>query len=389
MNILLIKNVFLSSELKNKKDILIVNNEIAKIARNIDLKPLESLFKDSIITINAEGATAIPGFIDGHSHLLGASGEAGYGTRAPEITLHSLVSSGITTVVGLLGYDSLTRSLKSLYAKIKAFENEGLTARMLTGSYHLPLITITKNLKNDIYFFPEIIGAGEIAVSDQRSSYPEVLELRRIIGDIVFSAKAKGQKGVVIFHTGRGEDGLEIIEKLVTETDVPAENLILTHVNRSLNVMSQAKKLADLGCFVDISALYFQKKNLFPSPEEAIKELRKISIPLNKILISTDSGCYIENNVLTQPVWLYKAFRNSVKEKILTLQEAVKVFSANPARALGFNSKGEIKEGKDADILLIDRDLNLFTVIAKGKTVMLNKKLIINDYANGQKYETI
>lgn len=45
-----------------------------------------------------------------HVHITGGGGEAGPASRCPEAQLSKLISAGITTVVGVTGTDSVTRS---------------------------------------------------------------------------------------------------------------------------------------------------------------------------------------------------------------------------------------------------------------------------------------
>ena len=114
----------------------------------------------------------VPGFIDPHEHLLGGSGEEGWASQTPEIALSEIVAGGITTVVGCLGTDTTTKTMPGLLAKAKAFNDEGLTAYIYSGGYNVPPITLTGSVRTDMLFVPEVIGAGEIAISDARSTEP-------------------------------------------------------------------------------------------------------------------------------------------------------------------------------------------------------------------------
>ena len=51
----------------------------------------------------------------------------------------------------------------------------------------------------------------------------------------------------------------------------------------------------------------------------------------------------------------------------LTLEEAVKLTSANPARILGLSDKGSLEQGKDADIVVLDHHLQVLMTIIGGK----------------------
>jgi len=57
--------------------------------------------------VDAAGRVTIPGLIDGHVHVTGGGGEAGFRTRVPALPLSRFTTAGITTVVGLLGTDDV------------------------------------------------------------------------------------------------------------------------------------------------------------------------------------------------------------------------------------------------------------------------------------------
>ena len=61
--------------------------------------------------LDAEGKILTPGFLDQHVHITGGGGEGSFHTRTPELQMSELVENGITTVVGLLGTDGITRSV--------------------------------------------------------------------------------------------------------------------------------------------------------------------------------------------------------------------------------------------------------------------------------------
>lgn len=61
------------------------------------------------------------------------------------------------------------------------------------------------------------------------------------------------------------------------------------------------------------------------------------------------------------------AVRNAMKFGGLSIREAVRLASANPARLLGFKNKGEIKVGNDADIILLDSGYNVCFTMVEGR----------------------
>src|SRR5690554_7289765 len=70
--------------------------------------------------IDARGLLAVPGFIDQHVHITGGGGEGSFKTRVPPLRFTDCVQAGVTTLVGLLGTDGITRSVEDLVAKTKA-----------------------------------------------------------------------------------------------------------------------------------------------------------------------------------------------------------------------------------------------------------------------------
>jgi beta-aspartyl-dipeptidase (metallo-type) len=59
------------------------------------------------------------------------------------------------------------------------------------------------------------------------------------------------------------------------------------------------------------------------------------------------------------------------------LEKALLPITKNVAKILKLTDKGTLSVGMDADIVLLDQDLNIDTVIAKGKILMLNKEQIV------------
>ncbi len=121
--ITILKNAMVyAPEFLGKKDILIAGEKIIAIADSI---PQFELVKE---VIDCEGKILTPGLIDQHIHIIGAGGKHGFGSMTPEIMLSELIACGTTTVMGLLGTDGSARNIKTLYAKVKSLETEGISA---------------------------------------------------------------------------------------------------------------------------------------------------------------------------------------------------------------------------------------------------------------------
>src|SRR5262245_13392228 len=90
-------------------DLLVCGETIAAIAPSIYSRGLPG----PILVEELAGALVVPGFVDGHIHLVGGGGGEGYGSRLPEIWLSDLTRAGITTVVGAPGLDTASKSLET------------------------------------------------------------------------------------------------------------------------------------------------------------------------------------------------------------------------------------------------------------------------------------
>ena len=97
-------NVYAPEKL-GKKDILIEGEKILLMQDTIE--GYEGL--PGVETYDLEGKTVVPAYIDMHVHITGGGGEQGPASRVPESQLSEFFKNGITTVVGLLGTDGVTR----------------------------------------------------------------------------------------------------------------------------------------------------------------------------------------------------------------------------------------------------------------------------------------
>ena len=185
-------------------DVLIEGNKIAAIEK--DLSAWTGL--PGIEVIDADGKALVPGYIDIHEHITGGGGEGGFTTRVPEAPVSCLAESGVTTVVGLLGTDGITRSLENLLAKAREFEEAGITCRVLTGSYGYPPVTLTGSVEKDIVLVDLIIGV-KTSASDHRSSNITAEELIRLATDARRGGMLSGKAGIVTVHMGSGKDALD------------------------------------------------------------------------------------------------------------------------------------------------------------------------------------
>jgi beta-aspartyl-dipeptidase (metallo-type) len=372
-------NVYAPQKL-GRKDILIAGRVIARIADRIEL-PAE--FKPRII--HAKGKTIVPGLVDLHVHLLGGGGEAGPWSRTPEISLSKITRAGVTTVIGLLGTDDVSRRPETLLAKAMQLEQEGISAWIYSGSYQLPLATITGGLRKDLALIPKVVGVGEVAVSDHRSSQPSFDELCRIAAEARVGGMLGGKAGLVHLHLGAGPRRLEPVFRLATETEIPIGQILPTHLNRTQALMEHAIEFAKMGGNIDITASG-RDLPFHPTSVEAIQMALEAGVRVDQITLSSDSNGSMpifdaKGNVVKLGVGdiqcLFDDWR-MLLEAGLSMEDSLKIVAANPARRVGlFESKGSLEAGKDADLLILGRKLNIEDVLAKGRLMVHKQALSI------------
>ena len=64
---------------------------------------------DDVCVLDVPGCILTPGLVDLHVHIIGGGGEAGPSSCTPSSQLSDFLDAGITTVVGVLGTDCVTR----------------------------------------------------------------------------------------------------------------------------------------------------------------------------------------------------------------------------------------------------------------------------------------
>ena len=371
----IIKNVNVyAPEKLGKKDILIAGGKICQISDNLDIP--ESW---EVEVIGGEGLIATPGFIDSHVHILGGGGEGGFGNRTPEATLSGLTRWGITTVVGCLGTDGYGRDLTALIAKIKGLREQGITAYGYTGNYQIPVRTLTGSITQDIMVVDEFIGTGEIAISDHRSSQPTYDEFLRVCADTRIGGILSGKAGIINIHLGDSPRKMDMILRAIEETEIPSTQFLPTHVNRNAALFDQAVEYAKLGGTVDFTGNEDIDYWVTVSDEvrvcDGIKRMLDEGISSDLFTISSD-GQFLGIG-MGQSSCLLKEVRECVQRENIPLEIAIKAITANPARVLCLDTKGQIKEGYDADLCIMTEDLNIHTVIAKGQVMVKDGEPVV------------
>jgi beta-aspartyl-dipeptidase (metallo-type) len=327
-------------------------------------------------TCDLEGQRLIPGLIDGHAHLTGGGGEAGFGSRVLPVPHEQFLNAGITTVVGVLGTDDTTRDTRSLVSQALYLRDHGVNAWCHTGGYHVPPVTFTGNVRDDIVFLDPVIGVGEVAISDHRSSQPTLEELLRIASDAHVAGLITGKAGILHLHLGDGERGLDLVRRALSETELPPRVFNPTHINRRKALFDEALDLARQGCTVDITA--------FPAEETcsedelaadvALLRYLESGAPPECITMSSDGGgCLPVFNAqgemqrfdVGQPATLTETLTRLLVGGA-ALERVLPAFTLNPARLLRFHDRGRIEVGAAADLAVLNDQHQIEDVMSQG-----------------------
>ena len=365
----LVKNVKLfDPQPMGKVDILVTNDRVAAVGN--DLHPQIP----GLTVIDGTGKTAVPGFIDQHVHVTGGGGEGGFNSRTPELMLSTVIKAGVTTLVGLLGTDSYTKSVENVLAKTKEFNADGITAYCLTGAYVYPPVTVTGSVSKDIVYIKEILGC-KLAISDHRCSRPTKEELIRLASDIRMAALISGKPGILHIHLGGCGRQLEDIIEIVEEAYLPIKHFRPTHLDCNPKA---ALRFMELGGWADFTAEPSKTDELYDVMQKA---------GIEHLTVSSDSNGSI-------PVWneardqvvavkvggmdpLYEIIRNLVVDFNVPMETAIQLITSNVDKALElYQEKGTVRPGSHADMVLLDENLHIDTVMAMGKLMMKDKQLL-------------
>jgi beta-aspartyl-dipeptidase (metallo-type) len=381
---LLLKNAVVYSPAPlGRADILVAGGRVERVAADIRPPAEECDLAD------VSSLVAVPGLIDSHVHIVGGGGEGGYATRTPELVMSDAVRGGITTVVGCLGTDGVTRSLEALLAKARGLDEEGISASIYTGFYAVPTLTLTGSVERDLLLVDKVVGVGEVALSDHRSTQPTFDEFVRLAAEARRGGILSGKAGVVNVHMGDGRRGLSMLRRVVEETEIPAAQFVPTHVNRNPTLFDEGVTWAKGGGLVDFTTstvpAWLEQGEVKCS--RGLRAMLEAGVGVSQITFTSDGqgsmpafdagGRFVRLDI-GRVTSLLAEVRDAVLVERVPLETALQVATSNPARILKLRGKGWIAAGADADITLLDpRSLEVRGVLARGRWLMREGDVLV------------
>ena len=379
-NALLLKNAKIVGE-NSHKDIFMAGGKIVAIDTGIDTGNIPCK------KVDAEGQTVIPGLVDSHVHFLGAADKEGYNTKTPEIYVSHFFKHGVTTAVGVLGFGSIVEGVQRLYVKAHTLHEEGLSAYIFTGNFQIPPPTITGSVKEDIVMLPRVLGV-KTSIADTSSSHPTPREFARLASDAYTAGQESGKSGLLHTHVGFNGDPFAFLEETMAISKIPFEQFVPTHCNWSKDLLEGSIAYALKGGYVDFSTILSFKRGSQTSisASNSILKLLDAGVPTDKISMSSDGNVgmsirdeqRVKHGIYVQRVnSLFEEVAALVKKGV-ALEIAVKLASENPAKRIGlFPKKGAISVGSDADIVLLDDDLTIRYVCARGRECVIDTEPVV------------
>ena len=347
----------------------------------------------------------IPGFIDNHVHGWGTGSFWKEGTEEAMYNMKKdLVKVGVTSFLGTTGADSLEKITDTLKEAKKVIdrEREQITGAEMTG-IHLegpfigkeykgmqkeeycinPDIDILKEFLNIMgeeniklmTLAPELDGSQEmIKFCNEKSIVVQAGHTSATFEDMKKAVQA-GLKGVT--HTYSGMRGFHHRELGVVGAVMYFEELYAEFAKQTgLTVKPEAFDIMYRLKGVDKMLLTTDTVGLSRGDKEFYHYIRKAKfIPEgDKIKVLYDDG-HEEvkdrtdyENIKDLELGFLGSVQNILKRGKYSLEEIVKMASYNPAEYIGINDrKGSLESGKDADILVLDKNYDLICTVCRGK----------------------
>lgn len=364
-----------------QKDILIAGDTILSVGGRVSTDALPF----PVEVYDAEGKMILPGIIDPHVHFIGGGGSSGLNSRTKEIAVEQIIEAGVTTAVGVLGFDRASRTLKTLLLKTRALEELGLTAFMLTGSYSLPSLTLTESVEDDLILIDKVIGV-KLALGETLANFPEIRDIRNLLAECLRGGHLGGKAGFLQIHLGvQGKAWKKPFMEILREMKIPFSQVVFTHVNRSADTLDEFLEYIQAGGGVDLTASYTPAERPGSlTVSDSLQRLMQAGVSLDRVTLSSDSNAtrmLPDKRIKYLPIQtLFQVIRDLWLTGEIPRPQLVRLVTENPARSLGLGRiKGLIQPGRHADLIILKEPFELDGVLLKGKWARRDGQTLIRD----------
>lgn len=366
-------------------EILLKEGKIKKISEK---HSLDEYNIDNVI--DGKGLFLAPGFIDIHNH-----GNSGYDVMdSTEKALDEMakfhIKNGVTSFLGTVitsSYENMIKACKN----IVQYNNKNDRAQLLGIHLEGPFFSIEKKGAQPAIYIkdPDVEDMKKIVETSQgKMKMVSIAPEKEGALDTISYLVSEGITVAMAHSNGTFDE---------TKSGINHGATVATHLYNGMRSFSH-REPGIIGAALTDDRVYceiiYDRIHLH---DAAVKMALKIK-GIDKILLVSDAmraagledGDYelggqkvivkkgaarLENGSLAgSTLNLKKAVYNMVYKLNVPIHHAIRMASLNPAKAIGVDkNKGSIEIGKDADLLLLDKDINIKASVVGGNIIWLKR----------------
>lgn len=363
--------------ISNGKILEVTNSDLAVIGANV---------------IDVKGMNIIPGFVGMHIHGGGGHDYTECSFDAFNAATKAHLLHGATTV-----FPTLTSTSFDNIIKVAGLCEEMMKTNKVIQGLHI----------EGPYLNPKMAGSqwGEFLTEPNKDEYTQIIESTSCIRRWDISPEISGGYDFGRYTSSNG------ILTAITHTEAEYEDIKkafaagFTHAAHFYNAMPGFHKRREYKYEGTVESVYLTDgmsveviADGIHLPATILKLVYKLKGVEQTCLVTDavkyaafdgemeDSRYIIENDVCKLAdhsslagslATMDKLVKTMVNKAGIPLEDAVRMASETPARVIGVeNTKGTLQKGKDADIVILDKDVNVRCVFSYGKIVEGTNTLI-------------